>query len=113
MSLKEKKIIDKIELTEFNTIQIRTATIIEKDGVEIAKTYHRHVVNPADDISNEDKRVQAIANAIKVRLSVVLSFPPHAFYCFMPFYYCFLSHSFFPLTFIMIFHYSKSPLTLS
>jgi hypothetical protein len=64
MSLKEKKIIDKIELTEFNTIQIRTATIIEKDGVEIAKTYHRHVVSPTDNIENEDSRVQAIANAI-------------------------------------------------
>ena len=64
MSLKEKKIIDKIELTEFNTIQIRTATIIEKDGVEIAKTYHRHVVSPIDNIENEDIKVQAIANAI-------------------------------------------------
>jgi len=64
MSLKEKKIIDKIELTEINTIQIRTATIIEKDGVEIAKTYHRHVVSPTDNIENEDSRVQAIANAI-------------------------------------------------
>ncbi len=64
MALTEKKIIDKIELTEINTIQIRTATIIEKDGLEIAKTYHRHVVNPTDSIENEDSRVQAIANAI-------------------------------------------------
>jgi hypothetical protein len=64
MALTEKTIIDKIELVENNSIQVRTATIIEKDGVEIAKTYHRHVVNPADDISNEDKRVQAIANTI-------------------------------------------------
>jgi hypothetical protein len=64
MALTEKKIIDKIELTEINTIQIRTATIIEKDSVEIAKTYHRHVVSPTDNIENEDSRVQAIANAI-------------------------------------------------
>jgi hypothetical protein len=64
MSLKEKTSIDKIELVENNSIQIRTATIIEKDGIEIAKTYHRHVVKPTDDIRNEDPKVQAIANAI-------------------------------------------------
>jgi hypothetical protein len=64
MALIEKTIIDKIEIVETNSIQVRTATIIEKDGVEIAKTYHRHVVNPNDDIANEDAKVQAIANAI-------------------------------------------------
>ena len=64
MSLKEKIIIDKIELTEINTIQIRTATIIEKDGLEIARTYHRQALNPTDSIENQDSRVQAIANVI-------------------------------------------------
>ena len=64
MALTEKVIIDKIEVVENNSIQIRTATIIEKDGNEIAKTYHRHVVNPLDDITNEDLKVKAIANAI-------------------------------------------------
>ncbi len=64
MALKEIKLIDKIEIVETNSIQVRTATIIEKDGVEIAKTYHRHVVNPTDDISNEDQKVQAVAKAI-------------------------------------------------
>lgn len=64
MALTEKTIIDKIELTENNSIQVRTATIIEKDGVELAKTYHRHVVCPGDDITSEDKKVQTIANAI-------------------------------------------------
>lgn len=64
MSLIETKKIDKIEIVETNSIQIRTATIIEKDGTEIAKTYHRHVVSPGEDVSNEDTRVQAIANAI-------------------------------------------------
>jgi len=64
MALIEKTIIDKIELVENNSIQVRTATIIEKDGTEIAKTYHRHVVSPGDDVSNEDPKVQAIANAI-------------------------------------------------
>jgi hypothetical protein len=64
MALTEKTIIDKVELTEVNTIQVRTATIIEKDGVEIAKTYHRHVIAPGEDVTNEDPKVQAIANAI-------------------------------------------------
>ena len=64
MALTEKTIIDKVELTEVNTIQVRTATIIKKDDTEIAKTYHRHVVAPGEDVTNEDTRVQAIANAI-------------------------------------------------
>ena len=64
MALTEKTIIDKIELVENNSIQVRTATIIEKDGIEIAKTYHRHVVAPTDSIANEDAKVQAIANAV-------------------------------------------------
>jgi len=64
MALIEKTIIDKIELVENNSIQVRTATIIEKDGIEIAKTFHRHVVAPGDNVTNEDPRVQAIANAI-------------------------------------------------
>lgn len=64
MALIEKTIIDKIEIVETNSIQVRTATIIEKDGIEIAKTYHRHILNPIDDISNENEKVKAIANAI-------------------------------------------------
>ena len=64
MLLTETKKIDKIEVVENNSIQVRTATIIEKDGTEIAKTFHRHVVVPGDNVSNEDLRVQAIANAI-------------------------------------------------
>ena len=64
MALTETTLIDKIEIAETNSIQVRTTTIIEKDGVEIAKTYHRHVVNPTDSVENEDSRVQAIANAI-------------------------------------------------
>jgi hypothetical protein len=64
MTLIEKTIIDKIELIENNSIQVRTANIIERDGTEISRTFHRHVVVPGDDISNQDPKVQAIANAI-------------------------------------------------
>lgn len=64
MALTEKTIIDKIEVLENNSIQVRTANIIEKDGVEITRTFHRHVVNPSNDISGEDPKVQAVANAV-------------------------------------------------
>ena len=64
MALTEITKVDQIEVTENSSIQVRTATIIEKDGTEIAKTYHRHVVSPGDNVTNEDPRVQAIANAI-------------------------------------------------
>jgi hypothetical protein len=64
MEITEKTIIDIIEVLQNNTIQIRNANIIEKDGVEIARTYHRYVINPLDDITNEDSKVKTIANAI-------------------------------------------------
>ena len=64
MALQEIIKVDQIELTEVNTIQVRTATIIERDGVEISRSFHRHAVVPGEDISNEDPKVQAIANAV-------------------------------------------------
>jgi hypothetical protein len=64
MALTETTKVDQIELTERNVIQIRTATIIEKDGQELTRTYHRHLVEPGQNVSNEDSKVQAIANAI-------------------------------------------------
>jgi len=64
MALTEKTIIDKIEVIENNSIQVRTATIIEKDGTELTRTFHRHVLAPGADTSNEDLKVQAIATAI-------------------------------------------------
>jgi len=64
MALSEIVKIDQIEIVETGSIQIRTATIIEKDGVEISRTFHRHVVHPNEDISKEDEKVQAIANVV-------------------------------------------------
>jgi len=64
MTLIEKKVIDIIEVVETNSIQVWSARIIEIDDVEIAKTYHRHVLNPGDDLSNEDLKVQDIAKAV-------------------------------------------------
>lgn len=64
MALIEKQIVDKIEVLETNSIQVRTANVIEKDGIEIARTFHRHVLHPGDDVSGEDPKVQAIASAV-------------------------------------------------
>ena len=69
---------DKIEVVNKWNIQVRTATVIEEDGTELSRSYHRHVLAPwtssydadtkkwthvATDISGEDADVQAIANA--------------------------------------------------
>ena len=64
MALIEKQIVDLVELIQSNHIQVRTANIIEKDGTEIARTFHRHVLAPGVDVTNEDPKVQAIANAV-------------------------------------------------
>jgi len=64
MALIETTKVDQIEIVENGSIQVRTATIIERDGTEISRTFHRHVKHPGQDISNEDAKVQAIANAI-------------------------------------------------
>jgi hypothetical protein len=64
MALIEKQLVDLVELIESNHIQVRTANIIERDGVEVTRTFHRHVLAPGDDVTNEDPKVQAIANAV-------------------------------------------------
>lgn len=64
MALTETTKVDQIELVENGSIQVRTATIIERDGTEISRSFHRHVKHPGEDVSNEDPKVQAIANAI-------------------------------------------------
>jgi len=56
---------DKIEIVgPFKHVQVRTATIIERDGVEISRSFHRHVVQPGDDTTNESAEVQAICAAV-------------------------------------------------
>lgn len=73
MALSEIVKVDQIEVVETNHIQIRTATIIEKDGQEISRSYHRHVIAPGDDISSEDEKVKLIANALWTE-EVILEF---------------------------------------
>ena len=65
MALTEETVQDKIEVVgEFKHIQVRTATVIKKDGVEISRAFSRHVVSPnisADDLAKESADVQGIA----------------------------------------------------
>lgn len=51
-------------ITEAGHIQVRKITRIMEDGVEIGKQYHRHVVSPGDDYSNEDERTKKIAQVV-------------------------------------------------
>ena len=61
--LEEIKVIDKIEVVENGTVQVREATRILKNGKQIAQTYHRWSFSPASDISEMPANVQAIAQA--------------------------------------------------
>ena len=64
MALQEKSVVDKIEVLLDGCIQVRTKNQILKDGVEVASSFHRHVVVPGDDLSNEDDRVAAVATTL-------------------------------------------------
>mgnify|MGYP006406581611 CR=1 FL=1 len=79
MAITKELIEDKIEVVgDYKTIQVRTATIIKEDGVELSRSFHRHVVEcvssvQADDdswthtdtdVSGESTEVQGIATAV-------------------------------------------------
>ena len=65
MALTERTVEDKVEIVgDFKHIQVRTAVVIERDGVEISRSFSRHVVAPDADVSGESAEVQAIAAAV-------------------------------------------------
>jgi len=79
MALTKETIEDKIEIVgEYKTIQVRTATVIKEDGVEINRSFHRHTLNciaseknednswthTDTDVSSESAEVQGIATAV-------------------------------------------------
>ena len=72
MALTKETVVDKIEVLEMGQVQVRTATRVKEDGAVLSQSFHRHVVEPSiktgdtwgdTDISKEDARVQAVANA--------------------------------------------------
>ena len=79
MAITKELIEDKIEVVgDYKTIQVRTATVIKEDGVELSRSFHRHTVecvisvqNDDDswthtdtDVSSESTEVQGIATAV-------------------------------------------------
>jgi len=58
--LEKKILVDLIEVIEVGCVQVRTKTAIFEDDVQLSAAYHRHVVAPGDNYSQEDARVQAI-----------------------------------------------------
>ena len=64
MALSKIILADQIEIVENGCVQVRTATKIVENGKELNRTFHRHVVAPGDDYSNEDAKVQAICAAV-------------------------------------------------
>ena len=64
MALTERTVVSSREVLADGQIQVRTDTVIERDGVEISRSFHRHVVAPGDDVSGEDASVQTVANAV-------------------------------------------------
>jgi len=77
MALTERTVEDKIEIVgDYKHIQVRTATVIERDGVEISRSFSRHVVSPGDDVSGESTEVQAIAAAVHTA-EVIAAYQAH------------------------------------
>ena len=54
----------KLEVLPSGTIQVRVATVVCKDGVEIGRSYHRHCLTPGSDTSEEEPETQAVAAAV-------------------------------------------------
>ena len=72
MALSKVTVVDKIEVLEKGQVQVRTATRVMEDGVELSSSFHRHVLAPCvkisgswtdTDVSGESAKVQALAAA--------------------------------------------------
>ena len=68
MALTKTTTNDKIEVLHlaagYPIVQVRTATIIAEDDVEISRSFHRHVLTPDTDLTAEDADVAAIAGTV-------------------------------------------------
>ncbi len=73
MAISERKIIDSIEVLSTNHIQVRESTVLERDGQELSRQYHRYCLEPNSDVSELPERIQAIANAAWNYADVTLS----------------------------------------
>ena len=63
MALTKQQVIDKIEVTENGTLQVRQVTRIMEDGQQLSSSYHRWSLTPGQDVTDQPANVQAIAAA--------------------------------------------------
>jgi len=63
MPLTKTTITDRVEVLEDGQLQVRTATVVAEDGVELSRSFQRTVLWPGDDTSGHTDRVVAIADA--------------------------------------------------
>ena len=65
MAITKTTKVDKIEVVgDYKQIQVREATVIEEDGVELTRSFHRYVLSPGSDLTDQPPEVAAIANAV-------------------------------------------------
>ena len=65
MALEKQTVTDKVEIVgQFNALQIRQANQILEDGVVISQSYHRYVLQPDADLTGQDDKIVAVANAV-------------------------------------------------
>ena len=65
MALSKTVVVDKIEIVgQFKHVQCREATVISEDGVELSRSFNRHVIAPGDDTTGEPAETIAICNAV-------------------------------------------------
>ena len=64
MALTEDTVVDSIEVLLNGFIQVRQVNRVFRDGVQISKSFHRHVVRPGEDLSVEDPRVAEIGAVV-------------------------------------------------
>ena len=77
MALTKEIKVDKIEIVgDYKFVHVRTATIVKEDGIELSKSFHRHVIEPGGDISGEDAQVQAISHAVHTD-AVIAAYQAH------------------------------------
>jgi uncharacterized caspase-like protein len=63
VALTKETVVDKIEVLEGGSIQVRTVIRVMEDDAILSQSYHRHVLQPGDDLSGQAPKVVAIAQA--------------------------------------------------
>ena len=77
MALTKTVKVDKIEIVgDYKMVQVRTATVIEEDGAELSRSFHRHVIAPGDSTASETTEVQAICTAMHTA-EVIAAYQAH------------------------------------